>query len=116
MFSNLQEHNTKLLLLSISNKLSSRADCSKVEYRVDITSTNIVMIPERQCYPNLHKRKSADRLNVVTFCMNKLGFELSELVPGSYIYKLSVSKRRRRWMKEDSYDSIINSSKSLDIS
>ena len=105
MFSNIQEHNTKLLLLSISNKLSSRADCRKVEYRIRISRNSIYMTPERYCFPNWHKRKEADKLNVVSFCMHKLGYSIADLVPGCYIYKLSVSNRRRRWIKEDTYDS-----------
>ena len=92
---------TEEFLKNISQRLSGRDDCKKVSYRVTIDITGVHMNPIVQVYPNRHRRKDTDKMDIVSFVheyrMPKV--KLDELVFGEYEYQFSSDQKSRKWRK-----------------
>lgn len=88
---------TEDFLKSISNRLSSRNDCKMCEYEVIISKKSVTMTPTIFIYPNKHKRKVSDKINIKDWAMT--GLSLVDLVEGRYKYVLSLNNTKRRWVK-----------------
>lgn len=93
------------LLHGISTKLSGRHDCRHIEYIVDIQNGLVNMTPLKLVYPDLHHRKSSDKCDVVDYVLynmhTKFIFtESTDLVDGTYIYKLSANENMRKWINK----------------
>lgn len=98
---------TEKFLKQISEHLSGRNDCRQVEFEVNIktyfssvfNSVQVVSIrPEVSVYPDRNHRRIQDKTSVIDHI---LLFHDDEYVleDGKYIYRLSVDKKRRKWMK-----------------
>lgn len=94
---------TEKFLKQISEHLSGRDDCRQVEFEVDIKTyvdcIQVVSIrPEVSVYPDRKHRRIQDKTSVIDHI---LSFHNDDYVleNGKYIYRLSVDKKRRKWMK-----------------
>ena len=96
---------TKQLLLSISKRLSSRKDCRRVEYEVVIDEGGVTLNPDVMVYRNRYHRSECDKVPVSELAMSNLIYDslapllLQYLVPGRYVYRLSVDGNRRKWLR-----------------
>lgn len=91
-------------LYQISRHLSSRKDCSKIEYRVVIQPDRSVHIyPDVYVYPNRYMRHRSQRISVTEHVLrehiNYFDF-IRRSVPGVYVYQISSTKRKRRWISK----------------
>lgn len=107
---------TILLLKYISDHLSGRDDCKGIEYRVAITHDKVIIEPQREVFPSIHKRKQTDKLNVISHVMkshfseyfnyvdemHETHVKSNAFVEGRYIYKLSADRKQRRWERDES--------------
>lgn len=96
---------TKSILSHIAKHLSTRTQCRNIEYTVHMENCEsgpiIWMIPRINVFPNTHKRREIDEESVITHVL-KYHVQIrpdSEVVPGTYVYKLSSTGKRRRWEK-----------------
>ena len=94
---------TEKFLKQISAHLSGREDCRQVEFEVDIQTyfdaVQVVSIrPEVSVYPDRKHRRVQDKLGVVEHILSFHNDDYA-LENGKYIYKLSMDKKRRKWMK-----------------
>lgn len=119
-----REKNTIMLLRSISDHLSSRRDCKGVEYEVDVSINKdehgiafieFSMSPVTYVYPNPKRRKPEDRVNVLYHVLTQhfqillqeidlagtVKVQPGRIIPGKYIYRLSVNGKQRRWCKDN---------------
>lgn len=115
---------TENLLKAISERLSGRDDCKKIEYMAmvmpvkqnDAVYYTICFYPDIMVYPDRYHKKKTDLLPIVQYVAHKhfsdilykqegaLGptcFVENSLVTGTYKYKLSADGKRRRWIKDD---------------
>lgn len=113
-----QGERTVDLLHSIAQHLSGRDDCKELEYRVTVTSSQVMIDPQREVFPNTKARKESDKLSVVghvmkfhfadyfnyTDQMHEVHVKSGIFVPGRYIYRLSADKKKRRWERDDEVD------------
>lgn len=96
---------TEQFLRSISQRLASREDCKDLTYNVKIDNQGIHMDPIIYVYPNCHKRKESDKMDILSFVMSTkfqeivLSGNLSEFVTGVYRYGLTDSEKKRKWRK-----------------
>ena len=92
---------TEFLLKSVSDRLSGRDDCRKVPYTIKIDHNGVTMDPLIYVYPDKHKRKETDRLDIVSFVhrYKMRGAQLSGFVFGTYRYDLSIDGKKRKWRK-----------------
>lgn len=103
---------TQKFLYSISDHLSSRSDCSKLNYSVTIGHNVIYFEPPIQVCPSTHVRKRQARESIVEHIIfrhfhstlydgsDKFGnmqIRRDALVPGVYVYESSIDNKRRRW-------------------
>ena len=119
-----RERNTLMLLRSISDHLSSRKDCRGVEYEVDVSVNKddqgvdfieFSMNPITYVYPDPKRRKSEDKVSVLYHVLTQhfqillqeidldgnIKVQPSRIIPGKYIYRLSVNGKQRRWCKDN---------------
>ena len=94
---------TEKFLKQISEHLSGRDDCRQVEFEVDIKTyfdcVQVVSIrPEVFVYPDRKHRRIQDKTSVIDHILSSHNDEYV-LENGNYIYRLSVDKKRRKWMK-----------------
>lgn len=90
---------TMKLLRLISSHLSSRVDCKKVEYCVTITD-HVTMSPLIEVYPDRRTRGKFKKENLIYHIQNyHVDVSQLQLVKGTYIYQLSVTKKSRRWAR-----------------
>ncbi len=74
----------------------------------------IMFYPEREVFPDTHHRRSTDLIDIVSCIimtkfknnifsyvdnLGKIHFVDGSLVPGVYKYILSVTKKRRKWVR-----------------
>ena len=95
---------TEIFLRKISSHLSGRVECKQIEYQIVISDNmNILMLPkEYQVFPNRYSKHEAAKSSVVSHVLSShqmIGTPF-KLVPGTYIYKLSVNKKQRRWLRQ----------------
>ncbi len=94
---------TEQFLKAISQRLSGREDCKKVNYKVTIDSKGIHMDPIVNVYPNRYLRKEVNKMDIISYIqeykMPSVGLE--EFVTGRYEYQLSADTKNRRWRKLD---------------
>ena len=103
---------TEKFLYSISDHLSSRSDCSKLNYSVTIGHNMIYFEPPIQVCPSTHVRKRQARESIVEHVIlrhfhatlyngsdefGNMQIHKDALVPGVYIYESSIDNKRRRW-------------------
>lgn len=104
MFENMPEPSgilTEKLLKAISNRLSGREDCKKLSYLVTIDHTGVKMNPLVQVYPNKHKRKESDLIDIISFIHASQfnNVELTDLIFGVYAYDVFEGLGKRRWRR-----------------
>ena len=96
---------TELLLKSISQRLSGREDCKDMTYDVKIDNIGIHMYPIIYVYPNCHRRKESDKIDVLTFILATKFQDVvltgmhDQFVQGTYRYSLVDTEKKRRWRK-----------------
>lgn len=105
---------TKKFLYCISKHLSSRADCSRLNYSVTIGHNCIYFEPPVQVCPSIHVRKRQARESIVEHVVvrhfhkqvyggtdnyGNVKIQCDVLLPGVYLYESSVDNKRRRWQK-----------------
>ena len=90
---------TEKLLHLISSHLSSRQDCRRVQYKVTVVDDAVSIVPHIQVYKNRYCRRAVDLLDVVDHVINYHS-DSGHLVDGTYIYKLSVDAKQRKWTRE----------------
>lgn len=105
---------TKKFLYCISRHLSSRADCSKLNYSVTIGHSCIYFQPPIQVCPSTHVRKRQARESILEHVVvrhfhkqvydgvdnyGNVKIRSEVLLPGVYSYESSVDNKRRRWQK-----------------
>ena len=110
---------TESFLRCISSHLASRADCRGVTYRVVISATTVNFSLNIGVYIDKHHRKPCHKMpvvdhvilyhfadNLLTICdlsddmsdnSDTLHIQKGILVPGTYEYRCSIDRRRRRW-------------------
>ena len=94
--------NTDKFLHLISNHLSGRRDCRKVEYLVIVDPLYISMYPNIQVYNDVHNRADCNKVSVIDHILNKHASEFdSNIIEGKYLYKLSAESKYRKWVKID---------------
>ena len=105
-----REENTKYLLQLIANHLSSRECCRKKEYQLEISDkypSGYSFDMEVYVFPDRYHRKESDKDAVVRhilqnhmthICDENYSMLLDTVIPGVYIYKLSVDEKRRKWI------------------
>ncbi len=111
---------TEMFLRLIAQHLSSRQDCRGIEYTVTIGNEYwddiVLMDPPKHVYPDKHRRSSADLRPVTEHVLKyhmpelylptedscNLFIDKDKIVPGVYMYQLSVDKKKRRWIKVES--------------
>lgn len=90
---------TMKLLRLISSHLSSRVDCKKVEYYVTIAD-HVTMSPLIEVYPDRRTRGKLKKEDLLHHIQNHhADLTQLQLVKGTYIYQLSVTKKSRRWTR-----------------
>lgn len=106
---------TLSLLRTIAEHLSGRDDCKGIEYRVSVRNDRIIIDPQRNVFPNTHRRKDTDKLNVISHVMkshfpeyfnyidemDETHVKSNVFVEGRYIYKLSSDRKQRRWERDE---------------
>lgn len=94
------------ILRSISEHLSSRSYCKNLEYEVSMRNTDtgpeIIMHPYIGVYPDIHRRKVADEESVAVHVKRRHFNDVTEIIPGTYLFKLSVNGKRRKWSRSES--------------
>jgi len=126
---------TQKFLKCISDHLSGRPECRKLEYRVAIgvqdpkmpsqvtfdelvnpdynVKDHIYFYPPIDVYPSTHNRKKSDLQSILHHAIFKhyadelfdksvdgsIYVKTDKLVPGVYIYQLSMNGKRRRWIR-----------------
>lgn len=92
---------TEFLLKSISDRLSGREDCKKVNYIVKIDHNGVSMTPLIYVFKDRYNRKDSDKLDIVSFVhkYKMKGARLDGFVFGTYEYQLLPDGKRRRWRK-----------------
>lgn len=107
---------TELLLKSISKRLSSRNDCKRVEFIVDIgihDSASILFDPDTYVFKDSHHRKDIDSYRIVDFILMKnmpeaicgrnnqgyLSVDTTMFSRGIFKYELAYNGKKRRWVK-----------------
>ena len=112
---------TTQFLRCIAQHLSSRADCKGLEYVVTIGTDKwddaVLMSPMKYVFPNRYDRSPSYLESVVlhvlkhhmpelysprTECIYTAFVDINKIVPGTYMYQLSIDKKRRRWTKVES--------------
>lgn len=112
---------TTQFLRHIAQHLSSRPDCKGVEYVVTIGTDQwkdaVLMSPTKYVFPNRYDRSPSYLESVVlhvlkhhmpelylprTECAYNAFVDETKIVPGTYMYQLSVDKKKRRWTKVES--------------
>ena len=91
-------------LYQISRHLSSRKSCSKIEYRIVINADkSVYMYPDVYVYPNRYMRHRSQMISVTEHVLrehiNYFDF-IRRAVPGTYVYQISSTKRKRRWISK----------------
>lgn len=117
---------TEKFLKLITEHLSSRKECRKVAYTCVIYASTqnilksdvydmyvsksgycIMFHPNVKVYPNIHLRRDANRSTILEHIVRYHLPELLDcdktctdlLVPGVYQYQISVSGKRRKWVR-----------------
>lgn len=96
---------TECFLQKISSRLSSRDECRQVEYLVTVSDDGCVDLQPKDyiVYPNRYCKQKGAHTGIVSHTINLPDMQsLSckyHLVPGKYIYKLSINKKRRKWCR-----------------
>lgn len=90
------------LLNAIAARLASRTDCRRVEYelKLDISDKNELVYefkPDIWVYPN--PRSKLDRWPIVDYILMTKFNTSPIIIPGTYKYQLSVTKKQRKWVK-----------------
>lgn len=108
------KNETEKYLDVISSRLSSRDDCKKYEYVVNISSSGrnslVNMTPTVYVYRSRYNRRPEDRMCILCFIENvirgapsvldldgNIVIEDVQLVDGTYRYSFSADKKKRRW-------------------
>lgn len=129
MFENSTQYkNTKNLLNLISEHLSSREDCRKLDYYVEIFPYDSRDKIEQVCFimrrngqlytpyvfPDRYHRKQLDKLSILKhifnyhfndihqYCSNqpyRVIIDQNNFIPGCYAFKAVGSSQRRQWSK-----------------
>jgi len=88
-------------LHTLSRRLSGDARWKDTEYVVNICSGDINIDPLIYVYLDMHHRKSTDKINIVDLVLSRmresLKFTTNDFVDGTYVYRFSGNKSRRRW-------------------
>ena len=108
---------TEQFLRCIAQHLSSRRDCRGIRYTVTlgcpVDKRRVTFEPVRLVCPNRYRRCERDKVNIITHVIKEHFPELqlqesdtdivyvntAKLVPGVYVYELSIDKKRRRWAR-----------------
>ena len=110
---------THFLLIGVARRLSGRADCKNLEYRIDIINVDEYQIvqlhPTILVFPNTKRRKQSDKSNVLRIVIdndkrlreyvdsdygvsqNTLKFHSHPFMPGTYKYVKPIFRNRRVW-------------------
>lgn len=114
---------TVKFLRCITNHLSGRYDCRRIEYQVVIVPVDlpdfhyqyVLMYPEISVFPSVHLREESNRVSLLDHIIfnhfhdtlyagrDKYGHILvkqNSLVSGTYIYQLSMYGKSRKWRKQ----------------
>lgn len=103
-------YNTKLLLTLISSHLSGRDCCNGREYTLTLSSkypSGYSFDTEVYVFPDRYHRKESDKDSVIVhvlknhiseICDEDLNILLELVIPGTYVYRLSIDGRRRKWV------------------
>lgn len=99
---------TEEFLRCISAHLSSREECKQLEFVAIIDdSLHVKLLPQDYLiFPSRHKKKEINKIAVTEHVThehfeNQVYSDIFSLVPGEYIYKLSVNKKQRRWQRKE---------------
>lgn len=116
---------TESFLKDISKHLSSNPKCRYVEYNISISENMIYFKPYVEVFPDRKHRKLDDKEFIIyhiikhhypeLLCNNNITIDkeyeaimrnfsmvpINEefLIPGEYLYKFSVNKKQRKWVK-----------------
>lgn len=104
---------TATLLKEIATHLSSREDCKKVNYSVQISNNLITFEPVRKVCPNRYRRCDRDKVDIITHVIKEhfpelvmsvkdnlvIEVDTTKLVEGHYTYQSSIDHKRRRWIR-----------------
>ena len=96
---------TQAILYQISKHLSSRKSCKEIEYVVEMQNSEsgprINMFPYVRVFPDTYHRKQIYEDSVVTHVLKyHVHIDVrNTIVPGTYIYKMSTTRKIRRWEK-----------------
>ena len=107
---------TKKFLQLVAQRLSSRSDCKKVEFIIDIgvTKSNcIIFTPDVYVYTDKYHRSDKDYSRITDFILHKYFDEIVkgrdefgnlivwtlQFSEGIYKYQLSSNGKKRRWVK-----------------
>lgn len=106
------------LLQAISARLASRADCRRIEYWLELNVEDNKLTYQFNpsmiwVYPDMYHRKKSDMIPIVDYILKSKfsdNVNISEdrditihdctLTPGTYHYKLSITKKQRKWFKQ----------------
>lgn len=106
----LEYKNTNDILKCISRHLSSREYLRKVQYEVYMYSNLFKIYPKVYVFPDIHRRNASDKelleLHIMKYHYADIIRQLSDdtisidnVCNGVYIYEISVSSKRRRWIR-----------------
>lgn len=106
---------TKLFLRQISNHLSSRDGCSKIEYEVIIHEQYVECKPVFYVFSSAYSKSRKEMHSLLYHIANMHVPELQKgieydshfgipvnsglLVPGTYVYRFSFKGKRRKWVR-----------------
>lgn len=97
---------TEHFLQLISAHLSDKPECRQVEYRVTITDSKHITLHDNYTVQALHGRGKKNREmksgvveHIIDQHFSNSNQYRGELIPGEYIYKLSINKKKRRWTR-----------------
>ena len=114
----MDDDKTLELLQAISSRLSTRAELRHCEYQLELKYGdnhellyNLMVGWPIWVYPDRHHRKVENRMPVMELILQtqfkedvtrtESGQYFTDVfVPGNYLYKLSVTKKQRKWFKE----------------
>lgn len=111
MKTNKPEENTKMLLNLIASHLSTRKCCKGKEYVLTLSGNipkGYSFNTEVQLFPDKYHRKSSDKSSAIFHILKyhmpyicNCVYEIleSNIVPGTYVYRLSIDKKRRKWVR-----------------
>ena len=99
---------TEAFLRCVSTHLSSREECKQLELVAIIDdSLHVKLLPQDYLiFPSRYKKKAINKIAVTEHVANEhfdnqVYSDRFSLVPGEYIYKLSVNKKQRRWQRKE---------------